>query len=100
MPAFAAIEAEFGERVNFVLVNSQESGDWKRLVKDHGLGHWPIAKDINGTGNDNGLHSSLGGTGMPLTAFYDASGNLVTVNNGAMNRGSLRNAIATLFGLT
>jgi thiol-disulfide isomerase/thioredoxin len=100
LPAFAAIEDQFGDRVEFVLVNSQESGSWRRLVNDHGVNDWPIARDINGTGsNGSGLHGNLGGRGMPITAFYDAAGNLVEVNNGAMNESSLRQAIASNFGI-
>ncbi|MEM7141720.1 MAG: TlpA disulfide reductase family protein [Actinomycetota bacterium] len=100
LPAFDAVEEALGDRVQFVLVNSQESGNWRRLVDDHGVDDWPIARDINGTrANGSGLHGSLGGTGMPITAFYDASGRLVDVNNGAMNESSLRNRIAALFGV-
>lgn len=100
LPAFDAVEEALGDRVHFVLVNSQESGDWRRLVEDHGVADWPIARDINGTrANGSGLHGNLGGSGMPITAFYDASGSLVRVNNGAMNETSLRNTIRGLFGV-
>ena len=38
---------------------------------------FPLAQDIQGISR-NGLYRDLGGTGgMPITAFYDASGNLV-----------------------
>ncbi|MFT5204101.1 MAG: hypothetical protein ACI9C1_003508 [Candidatus Aldehydirespiratoraceae bacterium] len=40
-----------------------------------------------------------GGRVVPVAACL-ADGNLVNVNNGAMNQGSLRNAMATLFGIT
>jgi cytochrome c biogenesis protein CcmG/thiol:disulfide interchange protein DsbE len=100
LPAFAAVAEDFEEQIHFVHVNSQESGDWRRLVDEFGTDHWAIARDINGTrANGSGLHGSLGGTGMPITAFYDANGNLVNVNNGTMNEGSLRSAIASGFGI-
>ncbi|MDG2026492.1 MAG: macro domain-containing protein [Acidimicrobiales bacterium] len=101
LPAFDAVEEDLGDQDQFVLVNSQETGDWRRLADDHGVDDWPIARDINGSrANGSGLHGSLGGTGMPITAFYDANGRLVDVNNGAINEGSLRNRIAVLFGVS
>jgi len=100
LPAFAAVADELEDQIHFVHVNSQESGDWRRLVEEFGTDHWAIARDINGTrANGSGLHGSLGGTGMPITAFYDAAGNLVNVNNGTMNEGTLRAAIASGFGI-
>jgi len=101
LPAFATVSSEFRDQVNFVHVNSQESGDWHRLVDKFGTNWWPIAKDINGQqSGGSGLWRSLGGTGMPITAFYDSNGNLVNVVNGAMDEGRLRGALSSLFGLT
>jgi len=101
LPAFAAISSEFRDQVNFVHVNSQESGDWHRLVDKFGTNWWPIAKDINGQqSGGSGLWQSLGGTGMPITAFYDSNGNLVNVVNGIMDEGRLRGALSSLFGVT
>jgi len=100
LPAFAMVAGDLEDQIHFVHVNSQETGNWRSLVDEFGTDHWPIARDINGTqANGSGLHGSLGGTGMPITAFYDASGNLVSVNNGTMNESSLRSAIATGFGI-
>ncbi len=100
LPAFAAVEDAFGDRVHFVHVNSPETGSWQRLVDEFGTDDWPIARDINGTvANGSGLWQSLGGRGMPITAFYDSSGALVTVNNGAMNESRLRALLASEFGV-
>ncbi len=101
LPAFSAVSNEFRDDVNFVHVNSQESGNWHRLVDDFGTDWWPIAKDINGQqSGGSGLWRSLGGTGMPITAFYDANGNYLDTVNGAMDEARLRSAMSTLFGVS
>ncbi len=77
LPAFrdAAIALE-GE-VDFIFVNSQETGNWRPMVEQNGIEGFTLAKDIKGI-RRNGLYRSLGGPGgMPITAFYDAQGNLV-----------------------
>ncbi len=100
LPAFSAVSSELRDQVNFVHVNSQESGDWHRLVDKFGTDWWPIAKDINGQqSGGSGLWRNLGGTGMPITAFYDANGNYLNTINGAMDEGRLRSSIASLFGI-
>ncbi len=101
LPAFSLLSNEFRDQVNFVHVNSQESGDWRRLVDKFGTDWWPIAKDINGQqSGGSALWRTLGGTGMPITAFYDANGNYLDTVNGAMDEGSLRRALAGLFGVS
>ncbi|MEM9201107.1 MAG: redoxin domain-containing protein [Actinomycetota bacterium] len=103
LPDFAEIEDEFGDRINFVHVNSQETGDWRRFM-ELGTGDWPIAQDINGQeAGGSGLYESLarpaGLRGMPITAFYDADGRLVRTT-GFLNRATLRNLIGADFGLS
>lgn len=96
LPDFAAIEDEFGDRINFVHVNTQETGDWRRFM-ELGTGDWPIAQDINGQeAGGSGLYESLarraGLRGMPITAFYDENGGLVRTT-GFLDRTSLRGFI-------
>lgn len=100
LPAFSLVSDEMRGRVNFVHINSQETGDWRRMPEQFGTDWWPIAKDINGqqTGG-SGLWRSLGGTGMPITAFYDADGNYLNTINGAIDEGRLRTSLSTLFGI-
>ena len=102
LPDFAAIEDEFGDRVNFVHVNTQETGDWRRFM-ELGTGDWPIAQDINGQeAGGSGLYESLarpaGIRGMPITAFYDENGRLIRTT-GFLDRASLRGFINNDFGL-
>jgi cytochrome c biogenesis protein CcmG, thiol:disulfide interchange protein DsbE len=101
LPAFSAVSQELGDRVQFVHVNTQETGSWRRLVEEFGTDWWPIARDINGSGkNGSGLWQTLSGQGMPITAMYDARGNLVFNRTGTMSESLLRTQIADLFGIT
>jgi thiol-disulfide isomerase/thioredoxin len=100
LPEFReAAEALRGE-VAFVFVNSNETGNWRPMAERHGLLDFAVAEDIGGT-LDNGLYRSLGGTGgMPLTAFFDADGQLMEVARGALIGDTLRRVLEQLYGVT
>ena len=102
LPDFATVSADLSDEVNFVHVNSQETGDWKRLM-DLGTGWWPIARDINGQqSGGSGLYESVllpGVRGMPVTAFYDASGRHVDTT-GFLDEPTLRRLIEGHFGVS
>jgi thiol-disulfide isomerase/thioredoxin len=93
-----AANASRGE-MNFVFVNSNESGDWHPMAERNGILGLSLAKDINGT-DGNGLYRSVGGTGgMPITAFYDARGRLVDRSYGALTGGLLDQKLQQLYGV-
>jgi len=59
-------------------------------------GGFVLAQDIQGLAR-NGLYRSLGGTGgMPITAFYDANGELVDTAFLPFNEPQLENQLAAL----
>lgn len=96
LPAFrdAAIELE-GE-VDFIFVNSNETGNWEPMANDTGIRDLILAQDIQGA-RRNGLYQSLRGTGgMPITAFYDADGNLVDTAFAPFNEAQLDAALQGL----
>ena len=77
LPMFRAAVDQFADDVEFVFVNSTETGDWRPMAERTGIIDQTILTDIGGT-NRNGLYRDLGGTGgLPMTAFYDAEGNLI-----------------------
>jgi thiol-disulfide isomerase/thioredoxin len=77
LPVFRAAVDQFGDEVNFVFVNSTETGNWRPMAERTGIIDQTIVTDIGGT-NRNGLYRDLGGTGgLPMTAFYEAEGNLI-----------------------
>ena len=77
LPGFVNVASRLRDEVDFVFVNSNETGNWRPMAERANIEQFPLIKDIAGT-NRNGLYRSLGGTGgMPITAFYDAQGRLV-----------------------
>lgn len=97
LPGFARVSEELRDEVAFVGVNALETGDRMSMPKRHGITWWPLARDIGSRGND--LHAALGGRGMPITAFYDEGGKLLHVDPGALDEGTLRARIATLYDI-
>jgi thiol-disulfide isomerase/thioredoxin len=100
LPEFHAAAKALRGKVNFVFVNSNETGSWRPMATRHGILDFDVAKDVGGTLH-NGLYRSLGGTGgMPLTAFYDSDGHVIQVARGALVGNSLREALERLYGVT
>lgn len=100
LPGFATVSAELIGKVTFVGVNSLETGDRDLMPKRHAITWWPLARDVDGA-QGSGLHDALGGgNSMPLTAFYDRNGRLVTVVRGTVPEPALRQRIKQLYGIT
>ena len=79
LPDFRETALALEGQVDFVFVNSNETGNWRPMAERNDIEQFPLVQDIRGT-QRNGLYRSLRGTGgMPMTAFYDAQGNLVDV---------------------
>lgn len=98
LPAFVAVTEQVGDRVDFVGVASQETGDPMFMPDRHGLdGLWPLAEDAGPDGS--GLSRGLGARGMPVTAFYDVDGTLLQRHVGAMTESSLLATIDELYGI-
>lgn len=99
LPDFRRAADALEGKVNFVFVNSNESGDWHPMAERNGILRFTLAKDINGTAG-NGLYRSLGGTGgMPITGFYDARGKLIDVSYGALTGGLLNQKLQQHYGV-
>jgi thiol-disulfide isomerase/thioredoxin len=96
LPVFRDFAVAYEGEVDFVFVNSNETGSWRGMADRHDIVGLHLAKDIAGT-RRNGLYRNLGGTGgMPITAFYNAEGELVDKSFGEMNSNSLGQALAAL----
>lgn len=98
LPGFLTVSRELEGQVNFVGIASQETGNPLLMAERHGVDWWPLARDVGGRVN-SGLSEALGAVGMPLTAFYDADGNFLTVQLGALTEPQLRARINELYGL-
>lgn len=89
LPEFREAALALEGQVDFVFVNSNETGNWQPMAERNDIEQFPLAKDIKGS-RRNGLYRSLRGTGgMPITAFYDAQGNLVNTVFSQMNSATL-----------
>ncbi len=96
LPAFRETARALEGQVDFVFVNSNETGDWESMAERNDIFEFPLAKDIQGISR-NGLYRDLGGTGsMPITAFYDAEGNLLQVAPTAFNEATLNTTLNNL----
>ena len=98
LPGFATVSRELDGQVAFVGVNANETGDRMLMPERHGITDWPLAHDVGGR-NGSGLHQALGGRGMPITAFYDAQGNLLHVDLGTLPERALRQRLDDLYGI-
>lgn len=99
LPGFARVSKELKGKVQFVGVNSLETGDRDYMPVRHHITWWPLASDIGGA-QASGLHDALGGgNGMPLTAFYDSNGKLLRVQRGAIPEPTLRQTVHQLYSV-
>lgn len=99
LPGMAALSRVLRGRVTFAGIDSQETGDGLAMAHQYGVDAWPLARDVGGA-QASGLHDALGARGMPLTAFYDSSGKLVTVVLGAISEDDLRARVHSLYGIS
>ena len=100
LPGFRAAVDKYHGKIDFVFINSNDPGDGKAMARRHDLLSLPVARDV-GAPDGSGLYRSLGGTGgMPITAFYDASGHVVDKSFGALVGRSLDDAIHRVYGVT
>jgi thiol-disulfide isomerase/thioredoxin len=98
LPGLATVSAELKGKVTFAGVDSEETGDGLAMARRYGIDWWPLAIDSGGA-QHSGLHDDLGAMGMPVTAFYDAGGRLLTVVPGAISEADLRTRLHDLYGV-
>lgn len=99
LPGFANLSAQIGEQVNFVGINTQDSGRGLGLARDSGIDAWPLARDVGG-GDERDLSSAFGARGMPLTVIYGPDGRVADVTRGPMSATTLLSKLEALFGIT
>jgi len=88
LPDFKAAVEQFGEEVQFVFVDSQDTDRLgKRMAEDFGIDTFTVGKDFGAS--NAAFFRALGGRGMPITAFYDAEGSLDFVAQGGLIDGAI-----------
>jgi thiol-disulfide isomerase/thioredoxin len=101
-PLFRSAVSVYGDRVNFVFVDTGDPGDWRPMIERQHLAGLALAADVaaDRTAVGDGLYRAVGGTGsLPLTAFYDPDGTLVQVADRALLGGTLRQSLQQLYGI-
>jgi len=76
-PVLQKLSARYGKRVAFLGVNSEDSSDAATTFLREVPVPYPSYSDP-----DSNIHDSIGGRGLPNTAFYDRSGKLVFLKFG------------------
>lgn len=96
LPDFRETALDLEGEVDFIFVNSNETGNWEPMAERNDIMQFPLARDIQGL-RRNGLYRDLGAAqGMPITAFYDESGNLLDVALAPFNRAGLEQQMTAL----
>lgn len=101
LPVFSSDARGLKGKVDFVEVNALETGNGLSFAKQYGIPSsvTAVASDVGGSQGD-GLYQALGGTGsMPMTAFYNASGKLLTTHVGAFDSSTLAAELSQLYGV-
>jgi thiol-disulfide isomerase/thioredoxin len=100
IPAYLAVSQQVGDQVQFVGIDTQDSGSGLGDAEKWGIaGVWPIAKDIGRT-NGSGLSTgTFGARGSPMTVFYDENGTVVHVQQGGLSAAQLLGALDQFFGV-
>jgi thiol-disulfide isomerase/thioredoxin len=101
LPGFAEVARATRGRVDFIGVQTDDPGDGPAMAQRFDLAGagFALARDVRGE-PPSGLWSAFGGQGLPVTAFYDRTGRLVEVSQGAFTRDELVAAIRQRFGVT
>lgn len=101
LPLFAQTASSLQGRVKFIGVNSQETGDGSAMANEFHLqaAGFVLARDIGGSPAE-GLHDAYGARGMPVTAFYSATGQLLRTYRAQVPAATLRATLHELYGVS
>ena len=90
MPALARVQAELGDTVRFIGVNTAKNdGSALEFAADKGV-KYELLSDINAE-----LTGALGITGLPYTLFVAADGTIVAQKGIALDEADIRSTIAS-----
>ena len=93
LPEFKAAAEQFGDSVEFIFIDSQDTdGAGRDMAERFGIDGFSVVKDVGAS--NRALFREMGGRGMPITVFYDADGSLRFISPGALVNGALVNALS------
>lgn len=101
LPGFVEVAKATKGQVDFIGVNTSETGDGAAMAKRFGLADagFTLAKDI-GAAPASDLWASYGTQGLPVTAFYDKTGKQVDFSPGMLTQAQLEERLKSDFGIT
>lgn len=101
LPGFVQVAQATEGKVAFIGVDTSDPGDGAAMARRFDLAGagFALAKDIGGDPASQ-LWSSFGSQGLPVTAFYDATGKLVDFSGGMLTQTELEQRIQTNFGVS
>jgi thiol-disulfide isomerase/thioredoxin len=101
LPEMAGAAARLRGRVDFIGVDSQETGNGAAFANHYRLAQsgFTLARDV-GASSTGGLYHSLGARGLPITAFYSAAGRVEFKANGAMSASELDGFLTQYAGMS
>lgn len=101
LPVFAHDAVLLRGKVDIVEVNALETGNGSSFAQGFSLDQSATAvlRDVGGSQGD-GLYQNIGGSGsLPMTAFYDAKGKLITTHLGGYNSLTLAQSLQQIYGV-
>jgi len=100
LPAYADAATSLRGQVQFIAVDTHETGDGAAFAAHYHLAQagFALAKDID-QASTGGLYAALAARGLPLTAFYSADGQLLFKANEALTSAELRGALRQYAGV-
>ncbi len=100
LPGFVQVAKATSGQVDFIGVDTGDPGDGAAMARRFDLSGagFDLAEDI-GADPPSDLWLSYGSQGLPVTAFYDASGTLVDFSGGMLTQEQLEDRITTIFGV-
>ena len=100
LPGFARVASRLRGRVQFIAVDSQETGDGTGFAKQFGLADagFALARDI-GQSSTGGLFKAYGARGLPVTVVYGPSGSVDWKALEAVPEALLQQQLARLEGV-
>ncbi len=100
LPGFVQVAAASAGRVDFIGVDTSDPGDGAAMARRFDLAGagFALAKDV-GADPASDLWASFGSQGLPVTAFYDASGKLVDFSGGMLAQDALEQRLSDDFGV-
>jgi thiol-disulfide isomerase/thioredoxin len=94
MPGFAAVHRDAADRVGFLGLAMQDTGDAAAEIVELTGVAYPWGLDPTGE-----IFAELGGFAMPTTVYVAADGEIVGTDSGAIDEATLRARVADLFGV-